>query len=61
MPDQSKARSRLWRRLRPPSQTLSLSHQRVIENIDRWANSPGLRPPERSSTADRVKSDHARK
>jgi hypothetical protein len=21
------------------------SHQRVIENIDRWANSPGLQPP----------------
>lgn len=21
------------------------SHERVIENIDRWANSSGLRPP----------------
>ena len=21
------------------------SHQKVIENIDRWANSPGLQPP----------------
>jgi len=21
------------------------SHERVIENLDRWANSPGLRPP----------------
>jgi len=21
------------------------SHERVIENIDRWANSPGLQPP----------------
>ena len=22
------------------------SHEKVIENLDRWANSPGLRPPE---------------
>jgi hypothetical protein len=21
------------------------SHQKVIDNLDRWANSPGLRPP----------------
>ena len=21
------------------------SHEKVIENIDRWANSPGLQPP----------------
>ena len=21
------------------------SHQRVIDNLDRWANSPGLQPP----------------
>jgi hypothetical protein len=21
------------------------SHERVIENLDRWANSPGLQPP----------------
>jgi hypothetical protein len=21
------------------------SHQKVIENLDRWANSPGLQPP----------------
>jgi hypothetical protein len=21
------------------------SHQEVIENLDRWANSPGLQPP----------------
>jgi hypothetical protein len=21
------------------------SHERVIENIERWANSPGLQPP----------------
>jgi hypothetical protein len=24
------------------------SHARVIENLDRWANSPGLQPPESS-------------
>jgi hypothetical protein len=24
------------------------SHQKVIENLDRWANSPGLRPPRMS-------------
>jgi hypothetical protein len=23
----------------------SASHQKVIENLDRWANSPGLQPP----------------
>lgn len=27
----------------PPS--LRPSHRRVIEELDRWANSPGLRPP----------------
>jgi hypothetical protein len=21
------------------------SHQRVVENLDKWANSPGLQPP----------------
>lgn len=21
------------------------SHQRVLENLDKWANSPGLQPP----------------
>jgi hypothetical protein len=21
------------------------SHEKVIENVDRWANSPGLQPP----------------
>jgi hypothetical protein len=24
------------------------SHANVIENLDRWANSPGLRPPKSS-------------
>lgn len=23
------------------------SHENVIENLDRWANSPGLQPPRR--------------
>jgi hypothetical protein len=22
------------------------SHERVIENLDKWANSPGLQPPQ---------------
>jgi hypothetical protein len=26
-----------------------LSHQKVIENLDGWANSPGLQPPTRES------------
>jgi hypothetical protein len=30
------------------------SHESVIENLDRWANSPGLQPPKRSSDADTV-------
>ena len=24
------------------------SHEKVIDNIDRWANSPGLQPPTRA-------------
>jgi hypothetical protein len=27
---------------KPPTRP---SHQRVVENLDRWANSPGLQPP----------------
>jgi hypothetical protein len=27
---------------RPPMRP---SHEKVIENLDRWANSPGLQPP----------------
>jgi hypothetical protein len=26
------------------------SHQKVIENLDRWANSPGLQPPKLSKS-----------
>ena len=26
------------------------SHQKVIENLDRWANSPGLQPPRLSDS-----------
>jgi hypothetical protein len=26
------------------------SHQNVIENLDRWANSPGLQPPNSSES-----------
>jgi hypothetical protein len=25
------------------------SHQRIIEQLDRWANSPGLQPPRTSN------------
>lgn len=25
------------------------SHQKVIEQVERWANSPGLQPPRRSN------------
>lgn len=27
------------------------SHQQVIEQLDRWANSPGLQPPRTSNDA----------
>ncbi len=27
-------------------QPLRPSHQRIIENLDRWANSPELQPPQ---------------
>ena len=26
------------------------SHQKIIENLDRWANSPELQPPKRLDT-----------
>ncbi|HZR76189.1 hypothetical protein [Bradyrhizobium sp.] len=26
------------------------SHEKVIENLDRWANSPGLQPPTMSTS-----------
>jgi hypothetical protein len=28
-----------------PSKPLRPSHQKVIEDVERWANSPGLQPP----------------
>jgi hypothetical protein len=30
------------REQKPPNRP---SHEKVIENLDRWANSPGLQPP----------------
>lgn len=30
---------------RKPQAPLRPSHANVIENLDRWANSPGLQPP----------------
>lgn len=29
------------------------SHQKVIDQLDRWANSPGLQPPKRQSSGTR--------
>jgi hypothetical protein len=34
-------------------QPLRPSHKNVIENLDRWANSPGLQPPKRAEKAER--------
>lgn len=31
-----------------PSEPRRPSHAKVIEEIDRWANSPGLQPPEQA-------------
>jgi hypothetical protein len=31
------------------------SHEKVIEQLDRWANSPGLRPPSRLQTTEIVR------
>ncbi|KIU48640.1 MULTISPECIES: hypothetical protein [Bradyrhizobium] len=44
MPEQVKLPRKLSQEPGGPS-TLRPSHRRVIEEIDRWANSPGLRPP----------------
>lgn len=34
---------------RKPQPPLRPSHADVIENLDRWANSPGLQPPVRQA------------
>ncbi|UGY18179.1 hypothetical protein [Bradyrhizobium septentrionale] len=44
MPEQVKLPRKLSQEPGGPS-TLRPSHQRVIEELDRWANSPGLQPP----------------
>ncbi|GKQ53294.1 hypothetical protein BRSPCE3_41490 [Bradyrhizobium sp. Ce-3] len=44
MPGQVKLPRKLSQEPGAPS-TLRPSHRRIIEDLDRWANSPGLRPP----------------
>ncbi|WP_198960901.1 hypothetical protein [Bradyrhizobium sp. UFLA03-84] len=44
MPEQVKLPRKLSQEPGAPS-TLRPSHRRVIEELDRWANSPGLQPP----------------
>ena len=39
----------------PPS--LRPSHRRVIEDLDRWANSPGLQPPKVDDAEDDSKAE----
>nr|WP_275190083.1 hypothetical protein [Bradyrhizobium sp. CSA112] len=45
------------RELPPPRRP---SHADVIENLDRWANSPGLQPPKSSEEASRYARRHAK-
>ncbi len=33
------------RTAKDPKPSTRPSHERVIENLDKWANSPGLQPP----------------
>ncbi|WP_167350136.1 hypothetical protein [Bradyrhizobium viridifuturi] len=44
MPEQVKLPRKLSQEPGAPS-TLRPSHRRVIEELDRWANSPALQPP----------------
>jgi hypothetical protein len=44
MPEQVKLPRKLSQEPGGP-EPLRPSHQRVIEELDRWANSPGLQPP----------------
>ncbi|MHC2434778.1 hypothetical protein [Bradyrhizobium sp. USDA 4451] len=44
MPEQVKLPRKLSQEPGGPSR-LRPSHRRVIEELDRWANSPGLQPP----------------
>lgn len=36
---------RLPRKLSEEPEAVRPSHQKVIEQVERWANSPGLQPP----------------
>ena len=44
MPDEVKLPRKLSEERDAPA-PLRPSHERVIEELDRWANSPGLQPP----------------
>jgi hypothetical protein len=44
MPDHVKLPRKLSQEAGGPA-PLRPSHQRVIDELDRWANSPGLQPP----------------
>jgi hypothetical protein len=44
MTEEIKLPRKLSEELRAPTPQRP-SHQRVIENLDRWVNSPGLQPP----------------
>jgi hypothetical protein len=44
MPENLKLPRKLSEERKPPPPRRP-SHASVIENLDRWANSPGLRPP----------------
>ena len=51
MPDQVKLPRKLSQERGAPA-PLRPSHQRIIDELDRWANSPGLQPPTPGETRD---------
>ncbi|MGF6429319.1 MULTISPECIES: hypothetical protein [Bradyrhizobium] len=51
MPDQVKLPRKLSQEP-GGAEPLRPSHRRVIEELDRWANSPGLQPPSDQETPD---------
>jgi len=60
MPEQVKLPRKLTQEPGGPS-TLRPSHRRVIEEIDRWANSPGLQPPSDAEGQDDDKHSRGRR
>lgn len=59
MPEQVKLPRKLSQEPGGPS-TLRPSHRRVIEEIDRWANSSGLQPPRDTERQDDDKRSRGR-